>query len=276
MTTLPPFLHDVEVRREDFPPLDADWTAQGSLWRAGPGSFQMTVPGVARFQCTGGRQMVIAPQPEARDGAILQHARGIPLAALLYQRGIVALHAGAVQDSRGAILIAGPSGSGKSTLLAALVQEGFSLLADDLAPVDMAPGGGPVVYPTFPEVHLWPEALRSLGLEPDPRIHPSGRRRGVRLAQELPLAPVPIRAVLCLAGTSVPPEAHRLKGAPQILRVLSGLTFNPRIAAATLDRGRFLRCVSALARGCSLVRLSMHGGGADLAPWIQAIEENVP
>lgn len=50
------------------------------------------------------------------------------------------LHAGAVSDERGALLLAGASGAGKSTLTLEFVRRGWGYLSDDLVPIDVAIG----------------------------------------------------------------------------------------------------------------------------------------
>ena len=58
-------------------------------------------------------------------------------------------------------MLAGDSGSGKSVLLTALVQRGWGLLTDDLAPVTLDDDRVPVAVPTWPEVILWPDGSRT-------------------------------------------------------------------------------------------------------------------
>ena len=48
------------------------------------------------------------------------------------------MHAAAVGDAEGAVVMAGDSGSGKSTLTAALVDAGLSYFSDDVVPLDQA------------------------------------------------------------------------------------------------------------------------------------------
>lgn len=81
-----------------------------------------------------------------QDGAELARASNLdlPLALLLY-RGVVVgrtpeaqlagLHTAGLASDHGALLLAGNHGSGKSTLAAALCQEGFQYLGDDLIPL---------------------------------------------------------------------------------------------------------------------------------------------
>jgi hypothetical protein len=58
---------------------------------------------------------------------------GFASAYLLRRRGVVCLHAAAVESDGEAILLAGPPAAGKSTLAAAVIARGCRLLTDDVA-----------------------------------------------------------------------------------------------------------------------------------------------
>lgn len=59
----------------------------------------------------------------------------------------------------------GHSGVGKSTLAGWFVDNGFPLLADDVAVVDFA-DDGPVVLPGLPKLRLWDSVLKANGRDP--------------------------------------------------------------------------------------------------------------
>lgn len=92
-------------------------------------------------------RITIEPPPQADETEVDRFLRMTPLAARLIQRGITAFHVAAVANEDGAALLEGDSGSGKSTLLAALLYRGWTMLADDLAPVDLDDEGNPAVLP---------------------------------------------------------------------------------------------------------------------------------
>ena len=82
-------------------------------------------------------------------------------AALLQQRGLTTLHAGAVEAESGAMLFAGLKGAGKSTLLGALVERGYALLSDDVTGVEAADGRF-VALPASTCVRLRADSLETL------------------------------------------------------------------------------------------------------------------
>jgi hypothetical protein len=102
------------------------------------------------------------------DGPLPSWERGAPLRVLFHwwgaARGLRLVHAAAVGDERGAVLIVGPGGAGKSTTALAAATAGLGYLADDycLVQPDAAPA---------PQVHCLYSTgkcdARSLALVPE-------------------------------------------------------------------------------------------------------------
>ncbi len=74
--------------------------------------------------------------PTALQAHLLRGA--IP--ALLRQRGLIPFHAAAVVHQNKAVLICGQSGAGKSTLAASFLQNGYTVIADDLISIEVESG----------------------------------------------------------------------------------------------------------------------------------------
>jgi hypothetical protein len=91
-----------------------------------------THPSVGSFSIVGGKEIKVrakagVPEPELANVLVTT-----PLAALLLQRGLLPLHASAVETDRGAVVFLGPTTSGKSCLAAWFQQKGCTVLADDI------------------------------------------------------------------------------------------------------------------------------------------------
>ena len=134
-----------------------------AVWQSWPDSLFYEIENIARFKVTQGREIVIDRAAGSRDEDVRVFLLGSVLAGLLQQRGILTLHASAIQTSRGAVLFVGKSGSGKSTLLAAFAQRGYKMLADDVSGVIVDEQGKPVALPAFPRTRLWADAVAMLG-----------------------------------------------------------------------------------------------------------------
>ena len=154
-----------------------------------------------------GREVVVDPDPSAEEPILRLYLLGSVLAALMHQRGCLVLHASAVAVDGGGVAFLGASGWGKSPLAAALHRRGHPLIADDLvalSPIESA--GGPVVFPGFPRVKLWPDVLRALGEDPEAlqRAHPLEEKRTHQAVDGFSLKALPIRRIYVLAGGPMP------------------------------------------------------------------------
>jgi hypothetical protein len=208
---------------------------KGVRFQAGAGEFLMHVDGVARYYVQNGSSIVITPEPEANEDDILVFLMGSAMGALLHQRNILALHAGAVVVNGESIIFSGPSGIGKSTLAAGFHRRGYPFLADDICAITTA-NGRPAVIPGFPRLKLWADVLKNLNTD-------INELKSVRWGKDLkkyflPVDgiqenPVPIKAVFILKTTNTDKmEITAWKGVEKInplinntyrLRFLEGL-----------------------------------------------------
>lgn len=138
----------------------------GPFLHVGPeGLCQLTIPNVARFRVDG-HLVTIDLQGEPAVEEIKTFLLGSVMGILCHQRGLLPLHASAIEIDGRALAFTGISGSGKSTLAATLVAQGHRLLTDDVAAIDPAAPGGPLLFPGFPRMKLWKDSLATLGVEP--------------------------------------------------------------------------------------------------------------
>ena len=172
--------------------LAAPWAA-GPQWEAEPGRFLWrggTRSG--RFLVQSQGEVTLEANPDAEQAVLAFHFLGSVLAAVLRQRGLLVLHATAVNTAQGAVLLGGPSGVGKSTTLAALLARGCTLLADDITALRLSAAGPVVVLPGACQLHLCEDAAAGLGraIEGLPR-YPGGRAKAI-----VPHAVAPVVAPL--------------------------------------------------------------------------------
>ena len=135
---------------------------------AAPGAALLRVAEVARYFITP-TEIVVDPQG-GNDDDIVAFLVGPALAALLQMRGVITLHAAAVEMNESAVLLLGTSGAGKSTLAFALGQRGHALLADDVTGLAAAADGA-LALPAFPAFRLWHDILRAEGRQVPVRQH---------------------------------------------------------------------------------------------------------
>jgi hypothetical protein len=146
-----------------------------------------------------GCEIVVQPLPGVADELVRLHLLGSALGVLLHQRGLFPFHASAVEVDGQAVLFLGQWGMGKSTMAAAMHQQGYRLIADDLAAL-FVDREGIYVLPAFPQLKLWPASLESLGASSKalPQVHPSFDKRSFSVHSVFSTAPSLLRCIFML------------------------------------------------------------------------------
>jgi len=136
-----------------------------------------------------GRQTTVelrcgAPRSELRlHDATPRHFHHLmlgPMITLILQaRQALVLHGTALVRPGRAILLLGASGAGKSTTAAAMLGQGWRLLADDLVAPDLHQAHASLQAGSL-HLKLWPDTARALGLEPEhlPLVYPEALGQG--------------------------------------------------------------------------------------------------
>lgn len=125
------------------------------------------VEGVGRFRVSGGTQIVIDPADVASDRNLRTYLLGSAMGALLQQRGLLSLHANAVEIEGRAFAFLGKSGAGKSTLAAWFADRGHRILCDDVCAIRFTADEQAFLLPGVPRLRLWRDALVESGRRVD-------------------------------------------------------------------------------------------------------------
>ncbi|NEO62045.1 MAG: hypothetical protein F6J98_17025 [Moorea sp. SIO4G2] len=199
-----------------------------------------------------GNRITIIPAAEASLSRIQTALVGTVMAILLYQRGLLVLHASVVNINGGAVVFLGNSGEGKSSIAAALHTQGYRIITDDVAPVTLNQGTAKVA-PSFPQIKLSREVAGVLGYDQDKLalLVPKLNKPGYRLNQDLTEALLPIRCIYVLvSGSQLSIKSLKLQEAVMELSRHSRLNslFDSEKAS------HLLQCAQ-LANQCSVYRL---------------------
>lgn len=149
---------DVKVRRGAIDAAEA----AASLEFDGHGML-LTIPNVARFRIEGGSEILVDAAADVPARNLRLFLLGSAFGALLHQRGMLPLHANAIEIEGRAVAFMGESGSGKSTLAAWFHDRGYKVLTDDVCVVGFDNAAMPHAYPGLPRLRLWHDALQTLG-----------------------------------------------------------------------------------------------------------------
>ncbi|HLZ67509.1 MAG TPA: hypothetical protein VKQ29_14850 [Aliidongia sp.] len=157
---------DIVIRRG---PIDAsalrDIPGLGG-WQIDGGLALLTVPEVGRFLLVGDREVVVEAVPGATDAMVRSFLAGSVFGALCHRRGILPLHASAVETvGDGVAAFVGKSGAGKSTMLAALARRGHRVLTDDVCFLRVGSQGEARIWPGVSRIRLWQDSLEALAFD---------------------------------------------------------------------------------------------------------------
>jgi hypothetical protein len=189
----------------------------GPNYQVADGEILLEIRDVARYWIRSGKTVIIERAAASCTPHIALYLLGTVLGALLQQQGIFLLHASAVTGDAGTILFAGNSGSGKSTLTAALVRNGYRLIADDTCMVTLDQGRA-IVHPGHPHIKLWRDSLDLLGIAPGglPRVHAEFDKYHWPVGECFADAPHPVDAFFELS-TGPTAVLSRLTGIDRVL-----------------------------------------------------------
>ena len=149
---------DVTVR---LGAVETDCSAPGI--HAIDGDLLFVAEDVGRYRISAGKSILVEPAGDAPAQNVRLFLLGSAFGALLHQRGLLPLHANAVEIGGKAVAFMGESGAGKSTLAAWFHDQGHAVLADDVCVIGFGRDGTPEAHPGLPRVRLWKEALEASG-----------------------------------------------------------------------------------------------------------------
>lgn len=181
---------------------------------------------------------------------------GAALGAILHQRGYIVLHASAVAINHQAVIFTAAKGEGKSTMTATLHARGHEFMADDVVAIDVNHPQQPMVYPAFPQLKLWPDAVKQIGKDPDtlPKLIERLEKRDY-LFQNFSLDPLPLKQIFVL-GTDEQIAIKPLNSQETMLTLLRNV-YVARFGSSLLstkDPAYFLR-LTQFAQQVSLMKL---------------------
>ena len=122
----------------------------------------LDIPNVARYLLRDGNEILVDQANASSHEDVCSFLLGTVFGLLSHRRGIIPLHASAIDIADGCVAFMGESGSGKSTLTAALVARGHYVIADDVC--FLQPNTRFVhAWPGVNRIRLWEDAIAALG-----------------------------------------------------------------------------------------------------------------
>ena len=224
---------DVVIRNER---LLANETSGGIT--ADGNAFLLNVPDVAHYRISGGREIIVDAAAGVPDRNVRLFLLGSAFGALLHQRGLLPLHANAVEIDGRAFAFMGEAGAGKSTLAAWFHDQGHRIIADDVCAVGFDGSGQPFAAPGLPRLRLWAQALEATAR--DPAIYD---RSYVGAAEQDEKFDVPLTSVAAVRSPMLLAGLYVLERSDEpAITALRGMDAAQAVFAQTY-RGSFLQAV---------------------------------
>lgn len=116
------------------------------------------IEGIARYYVSDGTQVIIEPLSD-KWSEILLHFYCNCIAAILYQRGFIPIHAsGVFINDKSVLLISAPSGFGKSTTAIKLAELGYKVFSDDTVIINIESTACQATA-SYPMIRQWQDTI---------------------------------------------------------------------------------------------------------------------
>lgn len=230
---------------------------EGVRFQTSPGKFLLTVDDIAKYFVSDGNTITIEPLPKSDIRDVRLFTLGSVFGALIHQRGMLPIHASAIRVNDYCVAFCGMSGNGKSTLANEFLNRGFQLHADDLCVVSSAGTGKPVVFPAYPQLKLWKDAMKNTGIDPTSfnRVREVLDKYSVPVTETFNLQPLPLLKMYILA----PYNQKEIKHAPVTgidkFKALKNHTFRFKFVEGLGQKVAHFKSVEALAKHVPLTRV---------------------
>ncbi|SEU28401.1 hypothetical protein [Paenibacillus sp. NFR01] len=147
---------DLSARWQAIPKLSPTLGVSGN-------EVMFIVKDTAIYSVKDGNVISVSPASGADPDAVRLFILGSCMGILLIQKRILPLHGSALAIDGKAYALVGASGAGKSTLASYFMDQGYSMLSDDVIPV-IVREGQPFAVPGYPQQKLWQQSLDYLGM----------------------------------------------------------------------------------------------------------------
>ena len=236
---------DVSIRLGATPETLPNVESQGPGFQASPERFLLNVEGTARYLVCEGREILVDPAPGGDAEDVRTFLFGSAFGALFHQRGLLPLHASAIQVGDGCVAFLGSPGEGKSAVAAAFALRGHRVLTDDVCVVSVGDGKASLAFPGLPYVKVCEDMARSLGMDPEafPRAPGELGKHRIALQDRFSRIPLPLlRAYLLSSADCQDIKTELLEGAGKAFVFVLHTYRRPFLAGRRQKADHFAKC----------------------------------
>ncbi len=248
---------DVRIRLAKVPDKLEDALKTGIGYQIKKDNYILTIANVAKYQALRGNEIRIDPYPGADEQSIRVFLLASVFGALSHQRGVLPMHASAIDYQGEAVLFAGSAGSGKSTTAVAFGQKGFPVMSDDISVIRFQKDQ-PVLYPGPVRSKLWLDSLRQLNYpyREEDRVRPSLEKFLVTTGGKDQTNPLPVKKMFILRQKDVASVAVETLTGRLAFNAVRHNTFRSRLMEGLGAKPRHFQLCSAFAASIPVIEVS--------------------
>ncbi len=203
---------------------------------------RVEIPSIGRFFIANGAEVLVDPDATTATEDLTPYLLGGVMGAIIHQRGLLPLHANAVEVVGGCVAFVGPSGAGKSTLTGFLAERGYRMVSDDVCLIRFEDKQAKVSA-TAPRLKLWKNTLEALGHRSEELKRVLSRFEKYSLPVNQAIDGLPLKRVYLLAQPSGngADTISRITGA-EAMKSLADNLYCPELGWATRGEAIFTQC----------------------------------
>lgn len=249
---------DLRIQFGDVPESLPHAKVVGEDFQLAGDRFLFKIPAIAGYLINEGREIIIAPSPGADITLVRLYLLGSVMGILLHLRGLLPLHASAIEYRGRGIAFLGASGHGKSTLAQALRQRGYRILADDICAVALDRQEPPRILPGYSNLKLPRDSARMLETRIPRNVFAIAEeaKYSLPLERDYHSEALPLERAYLLEPSPVSHcHIRELRGSRKLMPLIYN-TYRARVLPAMgLRDAHFARCI-ALSRQCRVGRVT--------------------
>ncbi len=209
---------------------------------------------MATYVAKNGDTIVVHPHSSEADERTLRiFVLGTLLAAIVFQRNRLPLHASAILTDDGLALITGDSGVGKSSTLGGLIKKGRKVFSDDVVVL----GPEKQVWASYPMIKLWSDTQEKLN-EPafagkTFEIRQGMDKYGLFFHDDFDTGSYPVTKIIVLKKGGTEPISHTVLAATRAFDELRKQVYRPMFIHNNALRWLIFSQISQLINACQVV-----------------------
>lgn len=239
--------------------------------------YILEVRNICRYYAGNGSTIIIEPCTTIEEQSIRLFLLGTVIAAILYQRGNIPLHASALLKDGKLTLFTGNSGAGKSTLLASLLKKGYTVFTDDICVINQDPDTNLINgTASYPMIKLWEDSINKIAYGPfnkDFKIRPQLPKFGQFFHSTFYTSSFPIEKVFILQINSETNEiSYRKINTIQAFKSVEQQAYRYRFTTGDKLRPLHFKLMSSLAGSVPVIEMKRPLSGTKIEDFSNLVE----